>query len=514
MKYTRSLSSYGELAEVGGKAYALMKLMRANYNVVDGFVITTEAYKDWLENKRLPKALMTEVKEKLNFLRYSLQYPLIVRSSATVEDSGKTSFAGIFTSCPNVNSVNDLAKSIKTIYKDATSNRVLKYCELKGIDPKSIGMSVLVQKQLDPEHSGIVFTKNPVNCKDEVILEYVEGVPWGLVSGREHANRAVLTDKSEKFNELYQVSKEIEEFLGAPQDIEWAFDGKKYWILQSRPITTLVNREAKAEKPVVQAKNSVTVTGTTASLGHVKGKIQYIYDNVPVKEAESVFKKGNILATILLFPEYDCVMANASGIIAYNDSINSHVAIIARELGIPCLVGVDLKNLSRYAADFDEIVLDADHGKIIVQKPRVSLIRDKSKIQLGEMPAWTKKVDRQGKQLINNLTKAVKEENVKELENGINKTIVYILDNARSAPEASRPLFHRLCEFLQDDFVDLLLKKYPQKYVLGRLSRMDSDSKAKPEETIDEIYLLTKKHIKALDLLEVDGKKIFELERS
>ncbi len=511
-EYIKPLSSYAEQREVGGKAYNLMKLIHANYNVPDGFVVTTKSYRYWKKNKRLPSEIFDELKRYLEWFSYSMQFPLIVRSSATVEDAGKASFAGIFTSYPNAKSIEDIIERIEKIYSDANSTRVVDYCKLHRIKLDSVEMAVLVQKQLNPKYSGILFTRNPVNGKDEIVLEYVDGVPWNLASGsEEHTNRIILSEKSKKFNELHRISKEIEEFFALPQDIEWAYDGKLYWILQSRPITTLKNnnfRKTVRSSP----KSAVVLTGTTASLGYAKGKIQYIFDNVPVDEAERVFRKNNILATLLLYPEYDCVISKSKGVIAQTSSINSHVAIFARERRIPCIVGVDLKVLSRYAGDFDEVIVDANNGKVIIPKPRIPKIHDKSKSVSWSIPEWAKKVNSEGLRLIRNLKKAILEENVDEFEDGIEKIIAYIMDNASNKPEISRPLFHRLAEFLQEDFVSILLTKYPKEKVLERFSFIDSNPKAQPQETIDKLYIVVKKYVNSLDLLEVNGKKIFELE--
>ena len=510
-EYIRPLSSYGEQNEVGSKAYNLMKLKHANYNVPDGFVATTFVYRYWKKNGQLPLRFLKELREYLAWFSYSMQYPLIVRSSATVEDARKASFAGIFTSYPNANSIAGIISRIKKIYADMNSDRVANYYKQHNISARTVEMAVVVQKQLNPEYSGILFTRNPVDGKDEVVLEYTKGVPWNLASGREkHTNRMILTEKSNRFGRLYKISKEIEEFFASPQDIEWAYDGKLYWIFQSRPITTLKN--ASFKKVIAPIKNSVTLFGTTASLGYAKGEVQYIFDNVPLKEAKKAFKKGNILATLVLSPEYDTVISRAKGVIALENSINSHAAILARERRIPCIVGVDLKALSRYAGDFDKVILDANHGRVIIPNPRIAEIQDKSEIALGKMPKWTKKVDPEGHKLIRNLKKAILEEDIEGFEKGIEKAIDYIMDNAPNRPDISRPLFHRLATFLQDDFVKILLTKYPNKHVFERFSLLDSSPKAQPKEYIDKIYLIVKKYVNSLDLLEVNGKKIYELE--
>lgn len=509
--YIKPLSSYAEPNEVGGKAYNLMKLSHAHYNIVVGFTITTEVYRYWKKNGKLPKEFFDKLDEYLKWFSYGMKFPVIVRSSATVEDAKKASFAGLFTSYPNANSIEDIIERIERIYSDANSKRVADYCKLHNIDTEKVEMAVLVQKQLNPEYSGILFTRNPVNGEDEAVLEYVKGVPWDLASGSEiHTNRMILTDKSKKFRKLYNIAKEMEEFFASPQDIEWAYDGKVYWILQSRPITTLGNKVLNNIKE--PKRSEVILNGTTASLGYAKGKVQYIFDDLPVEEAEKVFKEGNILVTWLLYPEYDTVISKAKGIIAKEDSINSHVAILSRERKIPCIVGVDLKEFSRYVGDFDEVIVDADNGRILIPKPKVSKIRDTSKLIQGKMPEWTQHLDPEGHKIIMDLRKAVRNEDIEGLDEGIEKAIAYMMDNAVEKPEAARPLFHRLAGFLQDDFAEILLKKYPREKVLERFTFVDSNPNAEPQEFIDKIYKIANKYTNNLDLLEVNGKKLYQLQ--
>lgn len=509
--YTRTLNGYAKLDEVGGKAYALMRLAQANYNTAGGFVITTDAYTYWLETKRLPSNLPNQLQERLEWHSYEMTYPLIVRSSATVEDQKKASFAGMFESYTNINSFDRLLKSIVNIYENACSEKIQRYSKFHNIHEKEIKMGILVQRQLNPKYSGILFTRNPVNGKDEMVVTYTEGVPWKLVSGQDVGVQEVLTGKSEKFGGLYQIAKEIEEFLGAPQDIEWAFDGKEYIILQSRPITTLKAHSPESKRSIRLNNKMATLTGTPASLGYIRGKIQYIEDNIPLKEAESKFVKGNILATRLLWLDYDSLMSRAGAIVTHDSSITTHAAIIAREKRIPCIVGIDIKRLSRYAANFDEVIVDADNGRIVVPHPRIYHIRDKTGIKIGAMPEWTRRVDKEGIRIIDSLSHAVVNGKTEEYEDGINQAIKYMINNASSHPELSRPLFHRLDTFLQEDFAKLLFENHPRKHVIERFEYVDANPQAKPQETIDRLYLITKKYLNAIGELRVDGKRMWEL---
>ncbi len=514
VEYTRSLNSYEELSKVGGKAYALMKLTQANYNVAGGFVITTESYEYWVENRRLPPGLRKQLEERLDWHSFEMEYPLIARSSATVEDQKGSSFAGRFTSFPNIRSIDKLLEGIVDIYENAHSKIVIDYCRFHKIDEDKIKMGVLVQQQVSPKYSGILFTRNPTNNKDEMTITYTEGVPWKLVSGKEEGKTEVLTEKSERFSGIYPIAKEIEEFFGAPQDIEWAFDGRDYIILQSRPITTLETPRPKLKRSIKVDKKAAVLTGIPASLGYARSKIQYVDDDVPVKEVEREFVTGNVLATRGLWLEYDKLMSRAGAIISSDNSINSHAAIIAREKKIPSIAGIDLKRLSRYATSFDEVIVDANNGRVIIPHPRVSIIRDTTEIKMGEMPEWTQKVDKVGLRIIDSLSTAITSGDSVKYKAEIKKAIKYMLDNARSHPEVTRPLYHRLATFFQDDFTKLLLRNYSQKHIIERLEYIDTHPQAKPSELIDNLYIVTKKYMNDIGELRVDGKRIWELELS
>ncbi|MGA3020399.1 MAG: PEP/pyruvate-binding domain-containing protein [Candidatus Micrarchaeales archaeon] len=231
--FVKSLNEHCELKEVGGKAFCLMELKREGFNVADGVVITTPAHEQWLKNKVVPSSLREELKS------FTFSFPLIVRSSATAEDSKKASFAGRFTSCPNANSVEDVLGNLEKIYKDAGGENVISYCKRMDVDYQKVRMGVLVQEQLQPLYSGVVFTRNPLSGKDEVATDYTSGVPWELCERGANSKHIILTD-SGLFAGLYPIVQKIEAIFGEPQDIEWALDSSgRYWILQARPITTL-----------------------------------------------------------------------------------------------------------------------------------------------------------------------------------------------------------------------------------------------------------------------------------
>ena len=157
---------------------------------------------------------------------------MAVRSSSILEDLPTRSNAGKFKTVLNVNSIPCLLSAIKTVWSSANGH----------------DMAVIIQKQILPELSGVLFTRNPTNGNNETVIEYVSGLGDVLVSGESNPKRLIISNKSKKKKKdinyhslkgLLQLSKKLEINLGYPLDIEWAKCGERFYILQARPITTL-----------------------------------------------------------------------------------------------------------------------------------------------------------------------------------------------------------------------------------------------------------------------------------
>ncbi|KYG60376.1 phosphoenolpyruvate synthase [Bdellovibrio bacteriovorus] len=203
-----------------------------------------------------------------------------VRSSAADEDSLSHSFAGQLSSYLYVSGKEDILKYIRQCWISAFSERSLVYRLENGIDLQKISVSVVLQRMIDPDKSGVLFTCDPVEKKiDRYVVSSVYGVGEGLVSGTLDAdsfwleahsgkllkeevvekkemmkksssghcstlpvpsnlvNTASLTQ--EELSKLYRLGHKIQEQYHRPQDIEWAIEGGKIYILQTRPVTTL-----------------------------------------------------------------------------------------------------------------------------------------------------------------------------------------------------------------------------------------------------------------------------------
>lgn len=259
---------------VGGKGASLGEMLNAGLPVPLGFVITTKAYLQFYK-QGLPADVEEEIFKAFDSLRTER---VAVRSSAVAEDSSTASWAGQLESYLNVTR-EDLIESIRKCWNSIKSERALSYTAQQNLSEDQMTVAVVVQKMVESEVSGVMFTVNPIT-KDvnEIIIEAGYGLGEMLVQGivtpdnfllnkttleiknrdiqtqdvmlvfQEGANKEVPVPENKKsqptlsdeqIKNLALLGKKIEDHYGYPQDIEWAFEKDNFYIIQSRPITTL-----------------------------------------------------------------------------------------------------------------------------------------------------------------------------------------------------------------------------------------------------------------------------------
>ena len=226
---------------VGGKAANLGEMYNTGFNVPNGFVITTNAYDNM--NEELKK----EIKQTLK----KFKLPFAIRSSATVEDLAKASFAGQYDTFLNIKK-QDVIKHVKKCWDSINTERAQFYRKQHKIKGKIL-MAVIVQEMVKADFAGIVFTIDPVHKKN-ILIETAPGLGEAIVSGKltpndyfvdrttfEIVDKKINTKELDKkiIKELAKTSLEIEKLFASPQDIEFATKNNQIFILQSRPITTL-----------------------------------------------------------------------------------------------------------------------------------------------------------------------------------------------------------------------------------------------------------------------------------
>ena len=356
----------------------------------------SEAY----ENLSVDKNLMQNAGRYAQHILKNTAEPVFVavRSSATTEDLDDSSFAGQQETYLNVKGNSELMLAIKRVFASLFTARAIFYRKKRGFSKEKFSLAVVVQKMIDSEKSGVMFTKNPVNNNTNVVIEAVFGLGEGIVSGMikpDHyevsenlkiveskiadkkialvrdsqgdnkqvnltprkSNEKVLEDSEIKSLANYAVR--IEEHYGKPQDIEFALESGDIYIVQSRPITTLSERaEESSESEEENKSKEIILSGLGASPGIASGKVKIIRN---LNELSKI-QKGDILVTEMTNPDMVVTMQKCAGIITDEGGIASHAAIISRELGIPCVVGT--KIATEVLNEGEIIELDADNGII------------------------------------------------------------------------------------------------------------------------------------------------------
>lgn len=253
----------------GGKGASLAVMTAAGLPVPPGFVIPASALERSLDAARLRELALAQAHVEAQALVLAAEPPrdeiaaaydelgagrVAVRSSATAEDSETASFAGQQETYLGVVGAEEVCAKVVACWASFFSERALFYRGHKG-SLEDLGMAVVVQRMVEAEKAGVIFTVDPVQRRrDRMIVEAVLGLGEQVVSGEvtpDHyvvdrqgaVKREVLTGESalsaDELRELAALGRRLEEHFGSPQDIEWAIADGCVFLLQSRPVTNL-----------------------------------------------------------------------------------------------------------------------------------------------------------------------------------------------------------------------------------------------------------------------------------
>ncbi|HWB70830.1 MAG TPA: phosphoenolpyruvate synthase [Egibacteraceae bacterium] len=324
-----------------------------------------------------------------------------VRSSATSEDTEETSFAGINETFTNVSDADELLDRIVDCWASLYGERAIAYRARHAVEDEP-AIAVVVQQMVAAQRSGVIFSVDPQGDETKLVIEAAFGLGELVVSGEvepdtyvlsregtevvdvrvgtqrvklvrdedggnrrvelseEEGSERVLSD--DEAVELAEIGLRVEEHYGSPQDIEWAMDDGEFFLLQSRPITTLSQEdEQPAEEEAAEdvlAEAEVLVEGLGASSGFASG---------PVKILESPdegdrFEEGDILVTTMPAPDWVPIMSRAAAFMTDSGGMTSHAAIVGREMGVPCVVGTG--NATSVLRDGQQVTVDGKAGVI------------------------------------------------------------------------------------------------------------------------------------------------------
>jgi len=321
-----------------------------------------------------------------------------VRTSATAEDSADASFAGQGDTFLNVTGESNVINRVRDCWSSLFTSRSLFYQVKKKYDHFKIGVAVPVQKLVRSDSSGICFTVNPVtNDKKEIIVETVWGLGEYIVQGKVTPDQHIVdkTDWTVKtYNKASQdiqlvraasetkevnvpkskqdsskitdqmaikiakIGQKLHNHYAKPQDIEFAIEKGKLYIVQTRPITTVESNKITLDNQKANINQTPDLKGDPASPGTSSGKVVIINNPKYLNKAQ----KGQILVTEMTTPDFVPAMKKVNGIITDRGGQTSHAAIVSRELGVPCVVGT--KTATKLFKDGDLVTLNGTTGEI------------------------------------------------------------------------------------------------------------------------------------------------------
>ncbi|MGE3845026.1 MAG: phosphoenolpyruvate synthase [Vicinamibacterales bacterium] len=438
---TRSVVWFSEVGRedlglVGGKGANLGELTRASIPVPPGFVVTADTYFRFIQSNALeplikkdlfgldvqdsrqlndraarirqriveahmPRHIAEEIKEAYRELG---EGPVAVRSSATAEDLPEASFAGQQSTFLNVVGAENVVKAVQACWASLFEGRAIFYREEAGYDHTKVGLAVPVQRMVQSQKSGVMFTVEPVTSDaTKITIEAVYGLGEGIVSGEispdlylvnkeslqildktvapqsrmiakaegtdgryETANAWMdvpedlreaqkLTDA--EIRELARIGRSVEEHYGHHQDIEWAYEDGKFYLTQARPVTTMKAGHDDEDQGEEESA-PVLLSGQPASPGVGVGIIRVVHDPHDI----DIVRPGDVLVAEMTTPDFVPAMKRASAIITERGGRTCHAAIVSRELGIPCVVGA--QGATTALAVDREVTVDGSTGKI------------------------------------------------------------------------------------------------------------------------------------------------------
>ena len=379
----------------------------------------------------LPQNLISEIEHAWLGVSQSGK-SFAVRSSATAEDLPDASFAGQQETFLNIDGFDNLIDAVRKVYASLFTDRAISYRRLRNFKG-SLSISVGVQEMVrsDIGSSGVAFTLDTESgYRGSIFITSSYGLGEGIVQGTvnpdefyvfkralekndfpiikknlgEKAKKMIFADnnlpgKSVKYVkvpkkeanefsltnseiiELAKYAKTIEDHYKVPMDIEWAKDGKdkKIYILQARPETVQSKVSNYFERFTLKEKGELIVSGKSVGQKIGTGTAKVVKDISEIENIES----GDVLVTDMTDPDWEPVMKIASGIVTNRGGRTCHAAIIARELGIPAIVGCN--TATKFILNNSKITVSCGEGN----EGRVykgELDYKVEKVRFGSMP--------------------------------------------------------------------------------------------------------------------------------
>jgi pyruvate, water dikinase len=348
--------------------------------------------RSWIEAQPFPKSLEEAIRNAFSTLDQGLGGSYAVRSSATAEDLPDASFAGQQETFLNVNGIDHVLEKIRLVFASLYNDRAISYRVHQGFSHAEVALSAGIQKMVrsDLASSGVMFTMDTESGFDQVVFITAsyglgEMVVQGAVNPDEfYVHKPMLAAKkmalirknlgsklsqmvfatTKEHNETghwvktqdvpvemrnrYCLSDEdvlalarfavtIEVHYGRPMDIEWGKDGVdgQLYILQARPETVKSRQGQSEQRFKLKGKGEILTQGRAIGQKIGTGKVRLVHGTHEMDKVQA----GDVLVTDMTDPNWEPVMKKASAIVTNRGGRTCHAAIIARELGIPAVVG-------------------------------------------------------------------------------------------------------------------------------------------------------------------------------
>jgi len=411
------------------------KLARLNIDDVEQLAEAGAEIRGWIMAEALPMQLRADIETAWRKIasEHGDETSVAVRSSATAEDLPEASFAGLQETYLNIRGLDRLIASVQRVYASLYNDRAIAYRVHQGFDHSQVALSVGVQHMIrsDLASSGVMFTLDTESgFRDLVFITSAYGLGETIVQGAvnpdefyvykpslrsgkrsimrknlgtklikmiyaetQDADNAVQTidvepSESARFSlddteveTLARYALIVEDHYGRPMDIEWGKDGRdgKLYLLQARPETVKSVSSSTIHRFTLKKRSRVLVRGR--SIGHRigAGPVKVIRNVTEMNRIQS----GDVLVADMTDPDWEPVMVKASAIVTNRGGRTCHAAIIARELGVPAVVGCG--DATDLLADGDIVTVscaEGDEGLIYAGR----LDYEQQQIEIDKLP--------------------------------------------------------------------------------------------------------------------------------
>jgi len=432
--FATTAAAYRDFLAVDGLDKRIKKILDTlDVDDIDALTTAGRQIREWILNNPLPERLMDDIRGAWDEMSGGNDIAVAVRSSATAEDLPDASFAGQQETFLNIRGLEHLNDALHQVFASLFNDRAIAYRVHQGFDHSQVALSAGVQTMVrsDLGASGVVFTLDTESgFRDAVFITSSYGLGETVVQGAVNPDefyvykpalrdgkypilrknlggkgikmiynddptpgKTVATvDVDEADSHRFSLSEDeiialakmavtIEEHYQRPMDIEWGKDGTdgKLYILQARPETVQSRSGRTIQRFTLKGRSEIISKGRSIGQKIGSGTARVIRD---VSEMNRV-QNGDVLVSDMTDPDWEPVMKRAAAIVTNRGGRTCHAAIIARELGIPAVVGCgDATDVIKDGADVTVSCAEGDEGLVYAGR----LEFERTKIELDSLP--------------------------------------------------------------------------------------------------------------------------------